>query len=219
MKHTWMIAALLCAAACVSPEAHKKVLGENEALRAQIDGLTQQHKALAASYDQLDARNKELGARAAETAWITAKKAEIDDLLKRYQAGGSSAISGVELVNTAEGLAFRVAGGVLFAPGKNELTEQGKRTLTELASSLGGRQIRIDGHTDDQKIQHSRWGTNLRLSVERAMSVADFLTGQAGLAEAQVNVAGYAQNRPAVEGSSDDARATNRRVEILLLER
>lgn len=219
MKHTWMIAALLSVAACVSPEAHKKLMGENDALRAQFDGLSQQHKALAASYDQLDARNKELGARAADTAWINAKKAEIEDLMARYKTGGPNAVNGVELVSTAEGLAFRVAGGVLFASGQNALSEQGKRTLSELVGSLAGRRIRIDGHTDDQPITRSQWGTNLRLSVERSMSVADYLIKSGGLDADKVSVAGYGEYRPAVEGNTDAARATNRRVEILMLDR
>lgn len=219
MKYTMMLAALLAAVACVSPEAHRKVVGANDALQAQIAGMADQLKALAARNEQLAAQNEELGARAADAAWIDEQKKKIADLLAKYGAGSPNAVSGVEMVRTAEGYAFRVAGNVLFSPGQNALSEQGKRTLTELATSLQGRRVRVEGHTDDQPIVRSQWGTNLRLSVERAMSVADFLIQSASLPAQTVSVAGYGEFRPAVEGSNDDARKTNRRVEILMLDR
>ena len=219
MKHTWLIVALVGATACVSPEAHRQALGENAALRAQIADLAEQHQTLSARYQQLEAQNRELGARAADAAWIEEQKKRIADLLARYGEGSATAVTGVELVPTAEGYAFRVAGGVLFASGQNTLTEQGRSTLSQLAGSLAARRVRVEGHTDDQPIVRSRWGTNLRLSVERALSVADYLIEAEGLPADQVSVAGYGEHRPAVEGSSEDARQKNRRVEIRMLER
>jgi chemotaxis protein MotB len=121
-------------------------------------------------------------------------------------------------VQTPEGFAFRVAGGVLFASGQAALTDQGKKTLTDLATSLEGRRVRIEGHTDDVPIQRTNWGTNLRLSVERGMAVADYLIHSAGLQQDRVSVAGYGEFRPAVAGQDDAARSKNRRVEILLLD-
>lgn len=219
MKHTMMIAALACAAACVSPEAHRKVVGANEALRAEIAGLAQSQAQLSADNERLRNENRDLGARAADAAWIDEQKKKIADLLAKYGAGSPSAMAGVELVPTAEGYAFRVAGGVLFSSGQNALSEGGKRTLSELVSSLQGRRLRIEGHTDDQPIVRSRWGTNLRLSIERAMSVADYLIETGGLPAARISAAGYGEYRPAVEGDTEEARAKNRRVEIVMLDR
>ena len=218
MKYTMMIAVLCCAAACVSPEEHRRLQGEKAALKAQIADLSEKHRQLAAQAERLVNENQELGARAADATWIAEQKRKLEDLMKRYAPGGSDQVNGVEVVQTAEGVAFRVAGGVLFAPGQNVLSEGGKRTLDELISSLEGRTIRVEGHTDDTPIVRSRWGTNLRLSVERAMSVADHLIA-AGLPANKVSAAGYGPNRPAVEGTTDEARMKNRRVEILLIER
>lgn len=218
MKHTLTTAALVMAAACVSPATHKEVAGANDALRAQAAGLAEQQKTLIAENERLHNENLDLRGRAADAAWIDDQKKKLAALLERYGAGTPAAADGVELVRTAEGYAFRVAGGVLFAPGQNTLTETGKRTLSDLAKQLEGRNLRVEGHTDDQKIQASQWGTNLRLSVERGMAVADFLTKTAGLPEEKVSVAGYSQYRPAAEGIDDAARAKNRRVEILMLE-
>jgi chemotaxis protein MotB len=216
MKHTMMIAALMCAAACVSPEAHRKLQGENDALKAHIANLAEQHRALASRAGTLESENQELGARAADAAWIEDQKKKIADLLKQYGSDSPTQVPGVELVPTKEGYAFRVAGEVLFAPGQTTLSEGGKRTLAEVAKSLRGRLVRVEGHTDDTPIRRSRWGTNLRLSSERALSVADFLISS-GLPADKVGVAGYGEYRPAVADTTDVARKTNRRVEILML--
>jgi flagellar motor protein MotB len=218
MKHTMTMAALLCAAACVSPEAHRQVVGANTALQAEIAGMADAQKALSAENARLRDENRDLSSRAADAAWIADQKQKLAGLLEKYGTGTPAAAGGVELVKTREGYAFRVAGGVLFSPGSNTLTEQGQRTLQELAAQLQGRRVRVEGHTDDQPIQRSQWGTNLRLSAERALVVADFLTDKAGLKAADVSIAGYSQYRPAIEGNDDAARQKNRRVEILMLD-
>lgn len=218
MRNTMMIAALCCAAACVSPEEHRRLQGEKAALKAQIAQLSEDHRLLAGQVESLRSENQELGARAADASWIADQKRKLQDLMSRYAPGGTDQVNGVEVVQTAEGVAFRVAGGVLFAPGQNVLSEGGKRTLTELMGSLKGRTIRVEGHTDATPIRRSRWGTNLRLSLERAMSVADYLIAS-GLSKAQVSAAGYGPNRPAVEGTTKQALQKNRRVEILMIER
>jgi chemotaxis protein MotB len=216
MKHIMMIAALLCAAACVSPAAHRKLQGENGALKAHIANLAEQHRALAARAGQLESENQDLGVRAADADWIEQQKKKIADLLTQYGEGSPTQVPGVELVSTREGYAFRVAGEVLFAPGQTTLSEGGKRTLTEVAKSLNNRLVRVEGHTDDTPIKRSRWGTNLRLSSERALSVADFLIST-GMPASNVGVAGYGEHRPAVAETTEAARKTNRRVEILML--
>tara|TARA_R110002072_G_scaffold302758_3_gene488530 strand:+ start:36846 stop:37511 length:666 start_codon:yes stop_codon:yes gene_type:complete len=219
MKYTMMIVALLCAGACVSPEAHRQLQGENDALKAHIANLAEQHRALAARTGQLESENQELGARAADATWIAEQKKKLAKLLEQYGgAGRPTTVPGVELIQTSEGYAFRVAGEVLFAPGKNVLSEGGKRTLTELATSIQsqGRSIRVEGHTDDTPIKRSGWGTNMRLSAERALSVLDYLIS-AGVPAEKLSMAGYGEYRPAIDEETEAARKTNRRVEILML--
>ena len=189
MRYTMMIAALCCATACVSPEEYRRLQGEKAALKAQIAQLSEDHRQLASQVEGLQNENQELGARAADASWIAEQKKKLQDLMKRYAPGGSEEVRGVTVVQTAEGVAFRVAGGVLFASGQNVLSEGGKRTLDELVGSLQGRKLRVEGHTDATPIRRSRWGTNLRLSLERAMSVADYLIAS-GLSKSDVSAAG-----------------------------
>lgn len=219
MKYTMMIAALCCASACVSPEAHRQLQGENDALKAQIADLTEQHGILASQMGKLESENQELGARAADAAWIEQQKKKLGELLSRYGGDGKpTTVPGVELVQTSEGYAFRVAGEVLFASGQTALSEGGQRTLTELAKTImdQGRSVRVEGHTDSEPIRRSRWRTNMRLSAERALSVLDFLI-QAGVPREKLSMAGYGQYRPTTTEQTKEAMKANRRVEILML--
>ena len=116
-------------------------------------------------------------------------------------------------------MAFRVQGEVLFNSGQAELTAEGKKALSSLVPILRERQkdIRIDGHTDTDPIRHSKWKTNLRLSAERAMAVQDFLA-ENQFDPAHMSISAYGPYKPAVAGDTTEAKRSNRRVEILMLE-
>jgi chemotaxis protein MotB len=217
MKHTLTLVALLSATACVSPEAYRELEGANNALRAENASMAEQLRALSSEFSRLKTQNEDLGRRAADAAWIEDQKKRLAELMKRNGPGTATGQNGVEVVETPDGFAFRVAGNVLFAPGQNALSENGKKTLTELSAQLKGHRLRIEGHTDDQPIQRSQWGTNLRLSAERGLVVADYLIQHAGIPADKVAVAGYGEHRPAANGADDTSRAKNRRVEIVML--
>ncbi len=220
MRSTLAVAALFTLVACVSPEQHRKALGANQALKAEITSLSAAQHSISQENERLRADLDRLGKQAADANWIREQKDKLDKLLSQYQQGAPGAVPGVELVRTSEGLAFRVLGGVLFSSGRIEISDQGKKTLGQLIATLKqeGKRVRVDGHTDDQPIRASQWKTNLRLSAERALAVADFLV-QNGLSADQVGVAGFGEHRPAVAGANEDARQQNRRVEILMLDR
>lgn len=220
MRSTLALAALSALAACVSPEDHRRALSTNQALKAEIASLTAAQHAISMENEKLRAEIARLGKQAADADWIREQQDKLDKLIKQYQGGAGSGIDGVDVIRTSEGVAFRVLGGVLFSPGSVEIREQGQKTLLQLMTTLKaeGKRVRIDGHTDDQSIVRSKWGTNLRLSAERAIAVAEFLTKN-GMAADQVGVAGFGEHRPTAQGKTDEARQQNRRVEILMLDK
>ena len=61
MRYTMMIAVLCCAAACVSPDEHRRLQGEKAALKAQIAQLSEDHRLLAGQVEGLRSENQELG--------------------------------------------------------------------------------------------------------------------------------------------------------------
>lgn len=73
--------------------------------------------------------------------------------------------------------------------------------------------VQLFGHTDDQG--NDRY--NLRLSAARAKNVAEYLAS-VGVNMNRIEYFGYGETKPLKEGKSEEARATNRRVEIRFLE-
>lgn len=224
MRSTLAVAALAALCACVSPGRHREALGANQALKAEIASLTESQQQLMRENERLRADRERYGKLAADADSLRAAQDHLNAILEQYHALNAPGLShqlpaGVDVVSTAEGQAFRMLGGVLFEPGQIEISAQGRGTLRELVARLEatGKQIRVDGHTDDMPIQHSPWKTNLRLSVERAMAVADVLI-ENGLPRERVAVAGFGPFRPSAAGTTDEARQQNRRVEILMLD-
>lgn len=212
------LAALVAFPSCVSQQAHKEVLDANLQLQEERDALANHVNELSQQNRRLTSDVERLGANAAEAAWLAAEKKKLAELIDRLGSGGNVDIKGVRIRESAEGVVVEVQGEVLFASGKVELSEVGRRTLQQLAPAVlreGGR-IRVEGHTDSDPIVHSPWKTNLRLSSERAHSVAEYLIG-AGMPAGDVAIAGYGEHRPIAAGDTAEAKQANRRVEILLL--
>ena len=69
--------------------------------------------------------------------------------------------------------------------------------------------IYVYGHTDDIGSEEY----NLDLSERRAQTVREYLT-ENGIAPEIITSKGFGQSRPIVSGTSAEARAENRRVEI-----
>ena len=74
--------------------------------------------------------------------------------------------------------------------------------------------IEIQGHTDDQ----GSYDYNARLSQNRAESVQTWLV-EAGVDAGRLSARGYGESRPLVREETEEARATNRRVEFRIMER
>ena len=72
-----------------------------------------------------------------------------------------------------------------------------------------GRGVALEGHTDERGSRES----NLALGQKRAEAVRRALT-LVGASDAQVEAVSFGEEKPAVAGSSEDAYAKNRRVEI-----
>jgi chemotaxis protein MotB len=206
--------------ACVSQDKYQRVLHANEALQEERDSLAENLRELQDRNQRLAGDVERLGKSAAEAAWLEQQKARLQEMIDKLGAGGSLEIPGVTVRRSDEGIVVEVQGEVLFASGKAEVTPSGRETLRKLAATLRNdtRRLRIEGHTDTDPIVHSPWRTNLRLSAERAMAVAEALIAE-GVPDERVGVAGYGEHKPNQPGNGAEAKQANRRVEILLIDR
>ena len=74
--------------------------------------------------------------------------------------------------------------------------------------------VKIEGHTDNSPIRIEQFPSNWELSAALAAEVARELV-EAVSSPTQLSVEGFAQYRPKVPNYSRQARATNRRIEIV----
>ena len=124
----------------------------------------------------------------------------------------------VETIKDANGLdAVKVTfnSGILFATNKADLNQTSKNELNELANIMkqnSDMSIDVKGYTDSTGTD----AINQPLSVNRAQSVANYLT-QNGVKYAQMkNVNGYGSNNPVASNETAEGRQQNRRVEVYL---
>ncbi len=105
---------------------------------------------------------------------------------------------------------------VYFATGKATILPQSFPLLQDVAKVLKDnpqiRKVRVEGHTDNV----GKPKNNLRLSKARAKSVLQFLV-KAGIAKARLVDEGFGQTRPIATNDSEEGRATNRRVDFVIL--
>lgn len=105
---------------------------------------------------------------------------------------------------------------ILFDVNQSTLKPEAKLVIAKLAGILlimGDLNTRIEGHTDST----GTYGHNMSLSEARASSVRDFLFEQ-GINGQRMTVEGYGPDRPIADNTSNEGRAKNRRVEIVIAE-
>ena len=105
---------------------------------------------------------------------------------------------------------------VLFDFDKATLKPESQSAILDAASQIAARgagRIVVEGHTDNVGAADY----NDRLSLERAQSVLNVLSGAAALKAFKIESAGYGARRPIASNETDSGRQRNRRVEIVLV--
>lgn len=212
----WTAALTLLAVAlggCSHGAADRAALLEDENFE-----LRAQNQQLRASLSQIEqARNlldQELRAVQAEKDRLALEASRIGPSYASADTGFEGMTGVTSSTNAAGEVVVAVAGDVLFDSGKADLKASAKKTLNDIAGVLnsryGGRMIRIAGHTDSDPIRKSKWGTNERLSAERALAVEAYLQ-ERGVSGDRMYSAAFGSAQP--KGTKKDSR----RVEIVVL--
>ncbi len=94
---------------------------------------------------------------------------------------------------------------------KTESVPELERIIELLRENTNVR-VRFEGHTDDQGSDDY----NDKLSDKRARAVADYVAA-GGISASRMEAKGFGKRQPRVQGTTDEARATNRRVEMRIL--
>lgn len=209
-------------AAKAESESFKNQLGALAGKEMEVTELSAENAALKMELDKINDRY----AKATDSSKESFKfGGEIPEALKKkIEAFAAKNKEFVEF-DAAKGL-VRFKSDATFSPGSAELTPKGKEAVAKLAEMLTseagkGYELMVAGHTDATQVTKPstiKKGhfDNWYLSAHRAISVGRTL--QAGkVAPQRMAMVGYAEQRPVASNASEQGRALNRRVEVLIL--
>jgi len=130
----------------------------------------------------------------------------------------------IKVTHDERGLVITLAGDAFFYPASARINIEATRDIllrlgTYLASpELRGRKFRIEGHTDDTDVDpNGPWEDNWQLSVERSRAVLRYLA-DLGINENNFQIAGFAATAPISNNDTEEGRANNRRVDVIILD-
>jgi len=186
-------------------EESARAAAEGRAL-AERDSLLAQETAASAEEQARSAREQADAARAEAERIRQEAEAELTRL---EEALGKV----VETRRTALGLVLNLGeDSIKFDFDKAELKPKERELLSRIAGILltsSDYTVSVNGHTDDVGTEDY----NQKLSERRAEVVHGYLL-EAGVPGEIMTVTGWGKTKPRVEGTSDAARAKNRRVEL-----
>lgn len=198
---------------------------ENDALKRQLRDSAATHLVMQKQVDAQRAEMEDLQATAAAAkvdapaAPVEAAPVKTAPKSRKFEFKDKD----VEVVSKGdEGTLLRMNSKDMFASGSADVTPAGRKILARVAKALASDKdcrIAIEGHTDDTPIKKSaaKWKTNEALSLARAESVKACLVKAGGLGADQVTCTGLGETKPLSKAKTDEARARNRRVEILIV--
>jgi chemotaxis protein MotB len=177
-----------------------QVLRDKSRLGASVEEM---HRALAA----LQEREREAKLRVNEYRDVVARFKDLID-------------AGKLQVRVVDGrMVLTLSMDILFPSGSAKLSPEGRESLLELGQRLAaipGRRFQVEGHTDTVPIHTSAYPSNWELASARAMIVLRVLL-DAGIEPGRVSAASFGEHRPAADNVSDAGKATNRRIEVVLV--
>jgi chemotaxis protein MotB len=218
------------------------------ALRAELGSLQGLLDASAAkdvdAKVQLEALGTQLNSALAQVASEQRRRAELEEAeRKRLEAEAQDlekfrseffgelrkVLAGREGVRIV-GDRFVFSSEVLFKPGSADLAPEGQAqiagvvaTLNEVVGDIPAGIdwiIRVDGHTDAIPLSgNGAFRDNWELSQARALSVVRYMQDSLGFPPERLAATGFGEYQPVVTGTTPEALAQNRRIELKLTER
>lgn len=207
-----------------SDAALKANMDKNRELLAQLEA---KEKALAdekARLDKLSRDFKDRSDRVAELEGLIAAKEASMKKLRETLSKSLKAFEGKGLmVHQKDGKVYvSMDNKLLFESGSWTVGTEGKKAVDLVGKVLGDNpeiSVLIEGHTDNDKITGTLAGgieNNWDLSTKRATAIVNILASNPKVKKENLTAAGRSEYSPLVSNDTNDGKAKNRRIEIIL---
>lgn len=188
-------------------EAARKIAAERNALQQEKSDLESEKESLRAKLSEIESELQRIRVQSQRS--ITAIQEKFKDTV------GAA-------LDDAGRLKLDVKGKILFETGKATLSSEGKALLDAIAEEVllnthyADYAVRVEGHTDNTPIGGSEL-RNWNLSTERAIAAVKYLQVHTGVDAQRLAATGYAFYQPIDTTDTPEAKAKNRRIEIILV--
>ena len=199
----------------------------DQVLKAKSDTLSKNIADLRQKVSDLEGENARLRQEIAslqkskeeEVKKVSSTLEEMTEKMKEQIAKGDLTIRELQGKLTVD-----MKAAVLFDSGKAEVKPEGLEVLNKMVDTFKGlkdKYIRVEGHTDNKPITGAlarKYPTNWELSAARAINVTRYLQQQ-GVDPHILSAVAYGEYRPKpdADNSTEEGRAINRRIEIVLV--
>ncbi len=120
-----------------------------------------------------------------------------------------------------KGLVISLREKLMFDSGEAEIHQEAKYILKDITKEIIDvpNNTRVEGHTDNVPIGpelQSKFPTNWELSTARATNVTRYLLETLKFPPGRISSAGYGEYQPVVDNDTEEHKAMNRRVDIVV---
>jgi chemotaxis protein MotB len=125
----------------------------------------------------------------------------------------------LEIKQEQRGLVISLKQAAFFPSGDDTVAPATYEALDKIAKLLRDKPspIRLEGHTDSRPIHTDRFHNNWELSAARGIAMLEVMSSHFGIPHDRLAVVGYADTIPIASNDTEDGRARNRRVDIVIL--
>ncbi len=198
-------------------QEYKKKLNDESARSADLANK------MGALEVQIAAKQKELDELTQAKTQLEQEKGELQEKSSQYEqlAGslkGQIEAGQIELSELKGKMTVKLKDKILFASGSAALGKEGKDALDSVADAfktLQGKNVLVEGFTDDIATKKGPYPTTWELSAARAIAVVRYLQ-EKGVEPKILGAAGFSQYRPLAVNHTIEGRSQNRRIEIVL---
>ncbi len=125
----------------------------------------------------------------------------------------------LKLTLESRGLVVSLLQATYFPSGQDTIEAATFPSLAKIAGVVRKlpNPVRLEGHTDSVPISNSRFRSNWELSAARSIAMMELLTTRFEIPKSRIMIAGYADNVPMGSNETEEGRAQNRRVDLVIL--
>jgi chemotaxis protein MotB len=147
--------------------------------------------------------------------------ADLSKSLETLQNGLNTELKSgkVQVRLEGRGLVISLREATFFASGEDGVAAGSLPILAKIAAVIQPltNSVRLEGYTDAIPIHNSRFHNNWELSAARSIAMLEVMRDRFQIPPARMAVAGYAENAPADTNETEEGRAHNRRVDLVVL--